>query len=168
MAEFKEVSVTLEAENPEFVLVWDATHRILKNQFIETADEYGISRFEKNLNILPSEEDTLEIRRARVKARWFNKVPYTLKTFILKLAILCADTDFVISKKYEEYSIEILTNLKTLGEIRELKKTIDDVFPCNMIVTHKNSITVTSSGVHFISNGVINSDFIEITTQGGK
>ena len=53
LAEFKEIAITLEAENPEFVLVWNAAERVLSNEFIETADEYGISRFEKILKILP-------------------------------------------------------------------------------------------------------------------
>ena len=77
LAEFKEIAVTLEAENPEFVLVWNAAERVLKNEFIETADEYGISRFEKLLHIFPSTEDTLESRRARVQIRWFSSIPYT-------------------------------------------------------------------------------------------
>ena len=51
MADFKEITVTLKAENPEFVLVWVAAEQVLQNEFIETADEYGISRFEKILNI---------------------------------------------------------------------------------------------------------------------
>ena len=84
MADFKEISVTLEAENPEFVLVWNAADRVLQNEFIESADEYGISRFEKILNILPSTEDTLESRRARVQARWFNTIPYTMKSLPCK------------------------------------------------------------------------------------
>lgn len=47
IAEYKETNITLTAENPEFVLVWNATDKTLKNEFIATADEYGISRFEK-------------------------------------------------------------------------------------------------------------------------
>ena len=31
MAEFKEIAVTLDAENPEFVLVWKAADRVLQN-----------------------------------------------------------------------------------------------------------------------------------------
>ena len=61
IAEYKETNITLEAENPEFVLVWKAADRVLYNEFIATADEYGISRFEKILNILPSRDDTLQI-----------------------------------------------------------------------------------------------------------
>lgn len=90
MADFKEITVTLKAENPEFVLVWVAAEQVLQNEFIETADEYGISRFEKILNILPSKEDTLESRRSRVQARWFNTVPYTMKALISKLIALVA------------------------------------------------------------------------------
>lgn len=82
MAEFQEYRATLEAENPEFVLVWNATDQVLQNEFIATADEYGISRFEQILNILPSKEDTLESRRSRVQTRWFNTIPYTLKALL--------------------------------------------------------------------------------------
>ena len=40
MAEFQEYRVTLEAENPEFVIIWNATDQVLQNEFIATADEY--------------------------------------------------------------------------------------------------------------------------------
>ena len=46
MAELKETAVALEAENPEFILVWEAASQVLCNEFIATADEYGIERFE--------------------------------------------------------------------------------------------------------------------------
>ena len=110
MAEFKEIAVTLDAENPEFVLVWKAADRVLQNEFIETADEYGISRFEKILNILPSKEDTLESRRSRVFARWFNTIPYTLKALIAKLEALCGDSDFTIIKEYDNYTITMISS----------------------------------------------------------
>ena len=47
LQEYKEDVAALAAENPEFLLVWDAVDRVLYNHFIETADTYGISRFEK-------------------------------------------------------------------------------------------------------------------------
>ena len=68
IAEYEETNTTLTAENPEFVLVWKAADRTLKNEFIETADEYGISRFEKLLRLCPSQKDTLEERRKRSSA----------------------------------------------------------------------------------------------------
>ena len=74
MQKYKEPVAAMKAEEPEFQIVWKAVDRILYNHFISTADEYGISRFEKMLGIYPSSEDTLESRRSRVQSKWFNTV----------------------------------------------------------------------------------------------
>ena len=42
MQTYKEPVAALEAENPEFQIIWKATDRVLYNRFISTADEYGI------------------------------------------------------------------------------------------------------------------------------
>lgn len=84
MQSYIEPVATLDAENPEFVLVWTGADRVLKNRFISTADEYGISRFEAILGIYPSDEDTLESRRSRVQSRWFQQLPYTMRDAAFK------------------------------------------------------------------------------------
>lgn len=86
MQSYEEPAAALEAENPEFWSAWDAADRVLYNRFLSTADEYGISRFEKMLGISPSVDDTLDMRRMRVGNRWFNKLPYTIKMLSLKLS----------------------------------------------------------------------------------
>jgi hypothetical protein len=154
MADFKEISVTLEAENPEFRIVWEAADRVLYNEFIATADEYGISRFENILNILPSKEDTLESRRARVQARWFNMIPYTIKALIGKLTALCSDTDFTISKYFDFYRLEIETDLELYGQVEELENIIETMIPCNMVIVSLNNIPCNSQGFSLIAGGV--------------
>lgn len=165
MAEFKEISVTLEAENPEFVIVWNAAEQVLRNEFIETADKYGISRFEKILNILPSKEDTLESRRTRIQARWFNTVPYTMKALISKLIALCGDSDFEIIKEYDVYKITILTNLELFGQVEELEHIIDTMIPCNMLVISNNEIPCGATGFAFIAGGVCSVEQFFITND---
>lgn len=171
LPEYKEMAVTLEAENPEFILVWNAANKVLKNMFIETADEYGISRFEKMLNILPSVEDTIESRRSRVQARWFNMIPYTLKAFIAKLAAVCGDSDFVITKDYLYYTIQIDTNLELFGQVEELERMITGTVPCNMVIKLQNKIQCSASGRLCVAGGVcyveeflITNDFHEVMT----
>lgn len=146
LAEFKEIAVTLKAENPEFVLTWKAADRVLKNEFIELADEYGISRFEKILNILPSSNDTLESRRAKIRTQWFNNISGTLKGLISKLTSLCGNSDFTITKRYDKYQIEILTSLEMYGQVEELERVANSIIPCNIIVILKNGITCTANG----------------------
>lgn len=165
LAEFKEISVALEAENPEFVLVWNAADRVLYNEFIATADEYGISRFEKILNILPSREDTLESRRARVQARWFSTIPYTMKTFFARLVALCGDSDFTVTKKYNIYQLEILTDLELFGQVEELDHMIDTMIPCNMITDARNIIPCDTKGFAFIAGGVVAAEYFFITND---
>lgn len=165
LSKFKEIAVTLEAENPEFILIWNAAQRVLQNQFIETADEYGIARFENILKILPSKEDTLESRRARIQARWFHITPYTLKSLIAKLIALCEDSNFTIIKQYQNYRIEILTNLQLFGQVEELEHIISGMLPCNMIVSSMNRILCDSIGFAFIAGGVCSMEHFFITND---
>lgn len=154
IAEFQENRATLEAENPEFVLVWNATDRVLRNEFIETADDYGISKFEQILNILPSKEDSLESRRSRIFTRWFNAIPYTMRSLLYKLIALCGENNFTVTKDYDHYKISIDTDLELFGQAEELDFLIDTMIPCNMIVISKNNIPCKAEGFSFVCGGV--------------
>lgn len=165
LAEYKEINITLTAENPEFQITWDAAKKVLYNEFIETADEYGISRFENLLKILPSKEDTLESRRSRVRVRWFSFLPYTWRVFIKKLITLCGENNFTATKKFEFYQIDLEVNLELFGQVDELEHLIETVIPCNMIVTANNKILCPANGVAFVAGGVSTIDFYTITDE---
>lgn len=175
LTEFSELTTTLEAENPEFVLVWDGVDRVLHNEFIETADEYGISRFEKILNILPSKEDTLESRRARVLARWFTNVPYTIKALLSKLQNLCGESSFSISTDYDFYKITIVVDLELFGQVDELDYIIESMIPCNIITVTTNKIpcnikgnALVGSGLCFVHDFTASNDFNEQCNASGS
>ena len=154
LRDYKELDETLEAENPEFVLVWRAADRTLRNEFIETADEYGLARFERLMKILPAAEDSLESRRARIRSKWFSRIPYTLKVLITKLTALCGNTDFTIKKEYETYRIEIMTHLSLFGQVEELESIMKDMVPCNMVVVLENQILCRSAGTALAAGNV--------------
>lgn len=153
IAEYKETNTTLTAENPEFVLVWKASDRVLQNEFIATADEYGIGRFEKILKILPSREDTLESRRARVQSRWFTSLPYTWRMFIQKLIALCGENDFTIAKHFDFYRIALEVRLELFGQAEELERIIETMLPCNMVMDARNKIPMYAEGVTLAIGG---------------
>lgn len=165
MQMFQETDTALKAEDPELMLVWNAADRVLRNQFIETADEYGISRFEKMLNILSYSEDTLESRRARVQARWFNMLPYTLRTLISKLISLCGETDFSIERDFQHYTIKLKTNLELYGQVDELRRIIDDMLPVNMVIVSDNEIICNAGTTAFAASGVVSTAEFTITND---
>lgn len=50
--------------------LWEAAQTVFDDQFISTADEYGIARFEGILGLKPDKDDTLEDRRKAVLMAW--------------------------------------------------------------------------------------------------
>lgn len=176
MQNYKESVAALETENPEFFIVWKATDRVLYNHFIATADEYGISRFEKLLNIYPSSEDTLESRRSRVQSKWYNTIPYTWKILLQKLTVLCNNTDFTISNNFTDgYTMTLNTDLELFGQVEELEYIINTMFPSNIVVDSKNNIpcnikgvVLFGGGICFINTFTITNDFREVNQVQGN
>lgn len=170
MQTYKEPVAALEAENPEFQIVWKATDKVLKNRFISTADEYGISRFEKLLGIHPTDDDTLESRRSRVQSKWFSKLPYTLRVLLQKLTVLCGDTDFTLNHNFTVgYTLTLETDLELYGQVEELEYIINTMIPENIVVNSKNSIpcnikgaVLFGGGICFINSFSITNDFREM------
>ena len=91
--EYMEIREIMKTENPEFQLVEDESEIIKNNQFIQSCNLTGISKFEKLIGIVPSADDTLESRINRVLVRWNDTVPYTWKTLLNKLDTLCGGSD---------------------------------------------------------------------------
>ena len=63
--------------------------KIYDNAFIEDCDEYGIRKYEKLLGILSDTEEKLATRKLRVRVGWNDTIPYTYRTMIRKLNLLC-------------------------------------------------------------------------------
>lgn len=155
LQEYDTYRETLEAENPEFKIVWDAANRVLYNEFIATADEYGISRFEKLLKIYPSKEDTLESRRLRVQIRWFDELPYTMITLLERLIMLCGKDNFTLSDNFETgYTLTFQTCLEIIGQAEELDNIFRVMLPCNIIVDSRNIIPLIATGDFLVAGGV--------------
>ena len=132
---YKECAAALEAENPEFTLLWKAVDRILRNHFISTADEYGISRFEKLLNIFPLEAENLDIRRTRVQNRWFNVAPYTLRVLSLKLAeLLGGEHNFSIGTNFRKaYGMLLVVYSTDDSQVEEIKYILSVMVPVDIV-----------------------------------
>lgn len=165
LTEYQELTHTLAAENPEFELVWKAADQVLKNEFIATADEYGISRFEKMLHIFPSKEDSLESRRERVQSRWLDAVPYTMRMLLKRLISLCGETDFQLTGNFEQgYTLILETSLKEFGKVAELEKIIASMLPCNITTSVHNETYADLKGTVWMFGTASVSESITIST----
>lgn len=162
MREYREPAAALEAENPEFDLVWQAADRVLYNRFISTADEYGISRFEKILNIYPDDTDELETRRLRVFNRWFNAIPYTVRTMTEKIReLLGSDCNFTITGDFREgYLLTVTVYTVRIQSEQELKYLLYTIVPLNIVVEAVYEIGL--AGQIYCGGVVCEADIIEL------
>lgn len=163
LADYRETHVTLEAENPEFLRVWQAADRALKNEFIETADEWGISRFEKILGIRPYEGDTVEMRRTRVLSRWHNEAPYTMRMLGLKLErLLGGSGSFSLHPDFEDgYGLLVVIYSADDSQVEELKYLLAAMLPVNMAA--EIVYEPVTSGLRVYSGGIMEQgDILEI------
>lgn len=165
LAEYRDINETFKAEDPEFQIVWQAADRVLRNEFIATADEYGITRFENILKIFPAREDTLESRRARVQSKWFLFLPYTMKMLLVRLIAICGENNFKIIRHLEEYHLTVETDLELYGQVDELDKTLQALLPCNMVITVKNKIPCVAQGKIFAAGGTCSMTLVTATDK---
>lgn len=134
LQELKEIAVTLQAEDAEFILAWKAADRILKNQFFDTMDEMGLRHWEHILHILPKRSDTLEERIFRVKTKINQgKLPYTMRT--LKRYLKSISSDYTAWVDTDAYALHIKIQLDGYPQRDMLMNTLENMVPANMILT---------------------------------
>ena len=136
LREVMEFQAINEANEPEISLAWDALALVLANQFLDTADSSGVSVWEKELRIFPKDTDTLEVRKARIKAMWNLELPYTVPWLKNWLTSICGPTGH--EETISDYTINIQLDYNVLPNAESLAAEILDMLlvvrPSNMRV----------------------------------
>lgn len=193
MKRFREFQEIMRVEDLQFDRMDLNLQAVLNNAFIADADEYGIRKYETILRIIPSADDTLELRRSRVLLRWNDYAPYTYRVLVSKLNILCGVNNYTITGDPSNYCVHFETKLKLFGQVKELEKLFELILPVNIYYESMNSlecninegvilgtdvrcvreITVTndlkntfsSDNSAFVAVGTVNVNFIEIESD---
>jgi len=135
LREVPEFEALLTAWQPEAEALWDAQDDALENQFLLSATDYGISRWERILQIFPKDTDGLEMRRARVLSILRLKLPYTMRWLRNWLTELCGAGNFGLD--ITKYLIMLDLGL---DNIPEAEKLADDLMALLQIVKPANMI----------------------------
>lgn len=161
--EYGEIREIMKTENPEFQKVEDETEIILNNQFIESCDEEGISKFEKMMGITPAEDESLQGRISKVLSRWNDSIPYTFILLCRKLNALCGQDNYEITKDFNNYMMEIITHLEYSGQVDELEYLASYMIPANIDYKLKNKISINVDNDIKPAVGVVFCEMIEIS-----
>jgi len=155
MREYKELASLLDAENPEFQLQCDESDRMKDNLFILSCDEDGIARFEKMLHITPNIDDSLQARISRVITRWNDALPYTFKSLLQKLEVLCGSGNYEVIPDFGNYEMTINAYLPLAGQVSELDYLLSYIVPANILVHSSNVIVHNVTGNLFTAGGTV-------------
>ena len=131
VTEFKAIN---NAYEPEISLAWGGLDWVMANQFLDDADERGVSVWEQELKIRPKDTDSLAVRKARVKALWNRERPYTVPWLKNWLQGLCGPDGYEVT--IVDYSVHIQLDYSVLPDAGRIAAEIMDLLlavrPSNM------------------------------------
>lgn len=117
------------AEQPEFEKAWASMDHLLSDQFILTADESGLARWEQILEISPKGTDTLDDRRFKILTRINEELPYTLPQLRNILNMLCRGE---YKADQDAYRLIVRVGLLAKKQYDAVESLLDRVAPSNM------------------------------------
>lgn len=120
-----------ETENPELNLLWEAYEKLLNDQFVHTATESGIRRWESILGINPGSA-TLEERRWEILNRLNVKIPYTMTMLKNKFISMFGEDNFTLQLISDTYTLKVRIN--DVKKIESTSSMLDVIVPANLYV----------------------------------
>lgn len=134
MRGYLELRELLSAQQKEIQTLENLTEIFKNNQFILTADEQGIQKFETMLEITSLDDDSLENRRFRVLSRWNNSIPYTEQVLRNRLETLCGADGYSLEVRNQEYRLIIRVALKSKKNYKMVEEMLKETVPANMVL----------------------------------
>lgn len=131
---FLEYQVLTESEQEEIEKLWEAHQDLLADQFVTTATENGVKRWEKILNIMPKGTAAIEERKFFILSRLAEELPYTMRRIRQQMEALCGRQEFDITLKNEEYLLIVRVALTARSSYDDVNAMLRRIVPANMIV----------------------------------
>ena len=143
MREFEEFQKIAEIEGSLFGQLEQEIENIVDDQFISTATEKGIARWEKMLKVVPSADDTLETRRQRILLKYLDQLPYTYRRLLQYLSSVSSNYNVTLNNDIYELFIKIV--LAGYSQRDALADVLRQMIPANLVLKMQTQIPQTVS-----------------------
>ena len=135
--EIRDMQAVCGAQQPEIENAWAAADTALSDQFVQTAGEYGLSRWERILGITPKGTDPLDARRFRVLGRLNERLPFTLMRFRQMLEALCGMGNASAEIAPGTYRLRIWAAENVWEYLPQLRALAGRVVPVNLVLFYE-------------------------------
>lgn len=130
-----EFPLLCDTEQREFDRLNTAVDEVLDAQFVSTAGERGIERYEQIFSIVPQDTDTLDERRFRVLAKINAQLPFSIRRLRQQLATLCGDDGYKLEVNGGVYTLTVKVALTAKRNQQAVEELLVDIVPANMVCT---------------------------------
>lgn len=130
-----EFPLLCDTEQREFDRLNTAVDEVLDAQFVSTAGERGIERYEQIFSIVPQDTDTLDERRFRVLAKINAQLPFSIRRLRQQLATLCGEDGYRMEIDGGRYTLTVKVALTAKRNQQAVEELLADIVPANMVCT---------------------------------
>ncbi len=133
LRDFKEINAIDKAENAVLNDEWGRFNSIEKNQWIKTADDEGLKRFENMLGISGG-GNSLDVRRSALLVKYNNDFIYTYYMFKNYLNNICGEGNYDFEVVYDKYTVNINLGLSVKFLYNIVENYARYIIPANMAI----------------------------------
>ena len=130
-----EFPLLCKTEQPEIDRLHDAADAVLDAQFLSTAGEYAIQRYEKIFGVVPQNTDTLDERRFKVLTRINTQLPFSVRRLRQQLETLCGADGYKFKVSGGKYTLSGKVALTAKRNQQAVEELLADIVPANMVCT---------------------------------
>lgn len=134
LRDVREYQALMAGEEPEIALLWQNAQSALDDQFVSSATENGVRRWERILNIVPKATFTLEERKFTILTRLAEQLPYTVTMLKRMLSELCGPNGFTVDLNAGEYTLNVKVALTAVNNFNDVNLLLFRVCPANLII----------------------------------
>lgn len=127
--EFKELA---KAENPEFSFLWDEVVNFDEETHVVTANDWGLERWEKILEITPRSNYSIEDRRFLVLLRLNENIPFTERYIRDLFDGLIGKDMYEMTIYHNEYFLDLKVRMSKNYLVEEVRKSLRRILPANI------------------------------------
>lgn len=131
--DYREIKETMEAEQPSVDEAWEDVGKVMNDQFVDTATESGIARYEKILGIKPKATHTLDERRFNILTKMNEQLPFTMETLENTLLQLCGKDGCSLFLNENAYALTVKLALTNENNIQAVTDMLNRMLPANMV-----------------------------------
>ena len=129
----EEYKAIMAAEQPCVETAWDCANEALNNQFISDLSLYGVKRWEKILNIVPSPTSSIETRKTDILSILLSQLPFTMKKLEEIMNSVVGKENYELNLQNKTYTLTVRLSDDGYTHLNAIKNTLEAVLPANLI-----------------------------------